>query len=66
MTVKPFAVKDLSIIEGNYAFLFKDKQAAMNALKKNPRASYMPGEEGEVVLVYASQDIDLTRAIKRA
>ncbi len=65
MPVKPFQVKTVSIIEDSIAFVFTDKRHAMNALKKNPKASYMEGQDEEIILLYNNADIDFSKAIKR-
>lgn len=64
MTVKPFNIDKISVIEeGIYGVVLGDKDAAMNCLKKNPRAQVMPQDNGEYVLLYSAGEIDLKRAI---
>ena len=66
MPVKPFEIDRISVVEdGVYGVVLNDKDAAMNCLKKNPRAQVMPQDNGEYVLLYSSGDIDLKRAIIR-
>ncbi len=65
MTVKQFEVKTIEFIEDNIAFVFPQKKDAMNALKKNPKATFMEGQDDECILIYNNKDIDLSRSIKR-
>lgn len=66
MPVKPFTIDRISTIEeGIYGVVLNSKEEAMNCLKKNPRATVYPQDNGEYVLVYDSKDIDLKRAVVR-
>lgn len=66
MPVKPFTINSIKTIEdGVFGVVLNDQEAAMNCLKKNPRAQVMPQDNGEYVLVYAEGDIDLKRAVVR-
>ena len=66
MPVKPFTPQRIVQIEdGQYGVVFSDTDDAKMCLRKNPRATYLPQENGEVVLVYGDGDIDLKRAIVR-
>ena len=53
------------IDEGQYGVVFDNREDAKMCLRKNPRATYRPQDNGEVVLVYQEGDIDLKRAIVR-
>ena len=51
--------------DASYGVVFEDKEEAKMCLRKNPRAHVIPQENGEYVLVYGQQEIDLKRAIIR-
>lgn len=66
MPVKPFNPQRIVMLDdASYGVVFEDKEEAKMCLRKNPRAHVIPQENGEYVLVYGQQEIDLKRAIIR-
>lgn len=66
MPVKPFTIERITPIdEQSIGVVLTNKQAATQCLKKNPRCSVLEQENGDYVLVYPTNEIDLARAIKR-
>jgi hypothetical protein len=54
----------ITIDDDSYAVVLDNKDDATLCLRRNPRAFVME-EDGQHILVYSKNEIDLTRAIKR-
>lgn len=66
MAVKSFTIDRIALLDDeSVGVVLNSKADAENCLQKNPRARVLHEENGDYVLIYSVNEIDLTRAIKR-